>query len=303
MQILNEGGLRLAGAASLAKDSINPLVSVVTVVWNGAHCLEQAIQSVLNQDYPNIEYIVIDGGSTDGTLDIIKKYEGRIDYWVSAKDKGIYDAMNNGIRLCRGEIVGLLNADDQYEPGALSTVSTAYLAAGGGGMILFGAYRVHGKQMLKAALLNSMSQQNGFLGIVRSFKNNFHDSSYVCIAPKLESLMTRPMICHQAVFVSNSLHSEKPYDLRYRFSADYHFLLRSFLAGVTFTNVNHVLVLYSGSGASFQNAWQMYFEKIMIFGELCGYLSLKFAVFLGYSLLEFFKLGVKYLFVATNFRK
>lgn len=91
-----------------------PLISVITVVYNGAKYLDETILSVLNQSYPNIEYIIIDGGSTDGTLDIIKKYENYIDYWISEKDKGIYDAMNKGILISQGSIIGLLNSGDLY---------------------------------------------------------------------------------------------------------------------------------------------------------------------------------------------
>lgn len=91
-----------------------PLITVITVVLNGEKYLEQTIQSVINQTYPNVEYIIIDGGSTDGTLDIIKKYEDKIDYWVSEKDRGIYDAMNKGITVCIGDIIGIINADDFY---------------------------------------------------------------------------------------------------------------------------------------------------------------------------------------------
>lgn len=89
-----------------------PLITVITVVYNGVKYLEETIQSVINQTYPNVEYIIIDGGSTDGTVDIIKKYEDYIDYWVSERDKGIYDAMNKGIMCSTGEIIGIINADD-----------------------------------------------------------------------------------------------------------------------------------------------------------------------------------------------
>jgi len=89
-----------------------PLISIITVVYNGEEYLEETIQSVINQTYKNIEYIIIDGGSSDGTVDIIKKYEKKIDYWVSEKDEGIYDAMNKGIDVARGEFINFMNADD-----------------------------------------------------------------------------------------------------------------------------------------------------------------------------------------------
>lgn len=91
-----------------------PTVSIITVVRNGASTIEGAIESVLNQVYPNIEYIVIDGASTDDTLTAINKYKDKIAHIVSEPDKGIYDAMNKGICLAKGDVVGILNADDFY---------------------------------------------------------------------------------------------------------------------------------------------------------------------------------------------
>ena len=78
-------------------------ISVVTVCYNSVDAIEETMLSVLNQTYPNIEYIIIDGGSTDGTVDIIKKYADRLDYWISEPDKGIYDAMNKGIAVATGD--------------------------------------------------------------------------------------------------------------------------------------------------------------------------------------------------------
>ncbi|MEK7149424.1 MAG: glycosyltransferase family 2 protein [Patescibacteria group bacterium] len=89
-------------------------ISIITVCYNSAKTIKQAIKSVLSQTYSNIEYIVIDGGSTDGTLEIINKYRDKIAKFVSEPDKGIYDAMNKGLKLATGDIIGILNSDDFY---------------------------------------------------------------------------------------------------------------------------------------------------------------------------------------------
>lgn len=90
------------------------MISIITVAYNAKDEIEKTIKSVLEQSYNNIEYIIIDGGSTDGTLEIIKKYEEKIDYWISEPDKGIYDAMNKGIRHAHGLWMNFLNAGDTY---------------------------------------------------------------------------------------------------------------------------------------------------------------------------------------------
>lgn len=108
-----EGGLRTKGYFKKSFDD-KPLISIITVVFNGEKYLEDTIQSVINQTYGNVEYIIIDGGSTDGTLDIIKKYEDKIDYWVSEKDGGIYDAMNKGIDAASGEWLNFMNGGDEF---------------------------------------------------------------------------------------------------------------------------------------------------------------------------------------------
>lgn len=90
----------------------SPLITVITVSYNAASSIEQTIISVINQTYPNIEYIIIDGGSTDGTVEIIKKYADRIAYWVSEPDKGLYNAMNKGVMHSTGEWLNFMNAGD-----------------------------------------------------------------------------------------------------------------------------------------------------------------------------------------------
>jgi len=119
LQKKKQGGLHTKGSFKTSSKQ-EPLVSIITVVYNGERYLEKTIQSVLNQTYDNIEYIIIDGGSSDGTLDIITRYEHAIDYWVSEKDEGIYDAMNKGLQVARGDYIAILNADDYYEQNAVA---------------------------------------------------------------------------------------------------------------------------------------------------------------------------------------
>jgi len=103
-----------------------PLISVVTPTFNSRHTLRETIESIRNQNYPNYEHIVMDGGSKDGTLDILREYPHL--KWISEKDNGHYDAMNRGILKAQGEIVNILNSDDCYRPGTLELVGNAFAA-------------------------------------------------------------------------------------------------------------------------------------------------------------------------------
>ncbi|MEO6731327.1 MAG: glycosyltransferase family 2 protein [Ferruginibacter sp.] len=106
-----------------------PKISIVTPSYNQGHYIEQTIQSIIGQGYPNLEYIIIDGGSTDNTTEVIKKYEQYISLWVSEPDNGQSDAINKGLAKCTGDIFNWINSDDYLEPGALQKIGEAFLNA------------------------------------------------------------------------------------------------------------------------------------------------------------------------------
>jgi glycosyltransferase involved in cell wall biosynthesis len=111
------GGHRLRVAPF--DSSVGPTVSVITAVFNARDCIAACIESVLQQDYPNVEYIIVDADSNDGTIDVIRRYDDDIDIWISEPDSGIFDAWNKGLNLAKGEWIAFLSADDAYVRGAI----------------------------------------------------------------------------------------------------------------------------------------------------------------------------------------
>jgi len=215
-----EGGLRNHGYFKQSHQiEKKPLVSIITIVYNGESHLEETILSVLNQSYDNIEYIIIDGGSTDGTLDIINKYENAIDYWVSEKDAGISDAFNKGISLCTGDIIGIINADDYYELTAIETVANVWTKD---------IDVIHGQM-----------------------RYWFTQTKYIDIEGNHSSIETEMNIHHPASFVSKDCYKKSGLFFKeYKYAMDYELMLRFFKDERKFLYVNILMSSMRAGGES-----------------------------------------------------
>lgn len=200
----------------------SPLISIITVCFNTIETIEQTILSVINQTYPHIEYIIIDGGSTDGTVEIIKKYADRITYWVSEPDKGIYDAMNKGIIRATGSWLSFMNAGDRFaNSNVLDFVFTKKLDS-------------------KIKVI---------------YGNHIVDSNITTITVKSKkvSVFYKEMpFCHQAAFLKNE---NLYYDTNFRIAADYklfRYIYKKYGAN-SFVKINEIVAIFDDSGISSTN--------------------------------------------------
>lgn len=208
----------------------SPVVTIITVVFNGVGTLERTIQSVLSQQVKGLEYIIVDGGSTDGTLDIIRKYETHLSKWHSGPDNGIYDAMNKGVGMASGEWIGFINADDHYAPGAVRRVLAAVLNRPGINVV-HGDIMIHygdGKTKVKRA------KQSGFL------------------------LKYWEMVLnHPSFFVRRSCYRSRPFDPNFKVSGDHLWTLAAWTDDRSqFLYIPEVLSHFNMGGASTTNSLQ-----------------------------------------------
>lgn len=245
-----EGGIKSLDAFKAQPDEGVPLVSVITVVFNGEATIEQTIKSVLAQSYSNIEYIVIDGGSTDGTLDIIRKYENNISYWISEPDKGIYDAMNKGVSLSTGKIVALLNADDYYSSNnSISLVMNSVLS--------YANIIYYGDAIIQYDDLGIESFKKGLLDLTKGMTLT-HQSMFVC----------------KDVYEKNGL-----YSTNYKYAADFEFALRMYLLGIPYVYLPHPLVNFRYGSSSDKYFHKSYTEVFFIIYKGRGFIySMRYAV-------------------------
>ncbi len=186
-------------------------ISIITPSFNQAQFIERTIQSVLAQNYPNLEYIVIDGGSTDGTVEILKKYADRI-IWKSEKDRGQSDAINKGLKLATGDIVAYLNSDDTYEPKTLQKVADYFSNPPAGGQTAKWAYG-------KCKIIDETDQE---IRKPITWYKNFLLKKY-----SYSKLLSENFISQPAVFWKREIHSELGFfNENEHFCMDYEFWLK-----------------------------------------------------------------------------
>ena len=218
-------------------------VSVVTVAYNEIENIERTLKSVLSQTFPEIEYVVIDGGSTDGTVDVIKKYANRLSYWISERDGGLYFGMNKGLDKCTGDYVIFCNAGDVFASEDVLEKMVVMVEKDGGADLVFGdsASDVNGLCMVRKA--------HG-LGFMRFGMPTAH-----------EAMLYKMVLIHEL---------RLRYDTSYRIAADYKFTYQFVNAHKISCSVNIPVVVFSMGGISTSNQWSGLKEMSRVRREVGG---------------------------------
>lgn len=228
----------------------NPIISIITVVFNSKNLIEKTIQSVINQPYEEKELIIIDGGSSDGTVDIIKKYQEKISFWKSEPDKGLYDAMNKGLLAANGDYVIFINSGDVLEKNILSKI---FFRRGTDVDVFYGE-------------TNLVNEKGELLG-TRS-KLTTRKLPKVLTWKKLKYGM---VVCHQSIFVKRAI--APLYELNYRCSADLEWVIQSLKRSAKIENTNLIISNYLVGGFSSSNQKRCIKERFKIYIKHYGVLD------------------------------
>lgn len=228
---------------------VHPKFSIITVTYNAGAVLEDTIQSVITQTYRNVEYIIVDGGSKGHTLDIINRYREHIHTLVSEPDKGLYDAMNKGIRLATGDYLCFLNAGDELHEDDTLQLMVHSITGTELPDVLYGETAIVDEEghFLRMRRLSAPENLNW-----KSFKDGM-------------------LVCHQAFFPRREL--AEPYDLRYRFSADFDWCIRIMKKSHTLHNTHLTLIDYLNEGMTTRNHRASLHERFRIMCRHYGYPS------------------------------
>lgn len=240
-----EGGKRLRGDTRENRPDA-PLVTIITVCFNSAKTIEQTFHSVRNQTYGNVEYVVVDGGSSDGTVDLLKAHDDLIDYYVSEPDQGLYYAMNKGIELAQGELIVILNSDDWFCTDAVEALVEAKSYSGCD---------------FTGALARYVDEKKGQSEVLRPMP--FDDSVYF-----------RMPLRHETMLIPAWLYNKVgPYDTDYRIIADRDYTARLFDVGATYYEVPRALLNFRTTGVSSTNISLLNTEKDMLLKKEFPFLS------------------------------
>lgn len=221
---------------------MKPKISIITVCYNSEAHLEEAIQSVINQSYGNKEYIIIDGGSTDGTLKIIEKYNDKIDYFVSEPDKGISDAFNKGIKAATGDVIGICNSDDILAKGVLNFVAEAY------------------EEDVDIYRMNE---------IIRDFTTEEEFLLKPTLEFPLKPYNAQP--CHMGCFITKRAYAKYGnYDIKFRYCMDVELLRRFTYKGAKYKYIPKVSGYFRKGGVSSSSERKMRTERKLIVSRYGG---------------------------------
>ncbi len=238
-----------------------PLISIITVVFNSEKYLEETIRSIALQNSQNFEYIIIDGGSTDGTIDIIKKNETIIQTWISEPDKGLYDAMNKGLRMANGEYVWFINSGDKLYDNQTILKIEGIIDSNNSPDIVYG----------ETVIIDELDNEIG----LRRLKTPENLST--------ESLINGLVVCHQSFLIKRNKASE--YNLKYRIAADYDWVLKGVKNATNIKNSHQILSRYLDNGFSKNNIPKALKERFGIMAREFG----------------FFRTFFKHLIIGTRF--
>lgn len=228
--------------------------SIVTITFNAVHTLERTIESVIRQTYTNVEYVVIDGGSKDGTTDIIKRFAPYISFWLSEPDKGLYDAMNKAMAHCTGDYIVYLNAGDKFATETLLADIADRIHKAGKGLpdVVYG----------DTAIVDDKGEYMGMRQHRTPEQLTWH------------SFRQGMLVCHQAFFAKRSL--VEPYDLQYRFSADFDWCIRILKKSSYTLHTHTILIHYLNEGVTTRNHRASLKERFRIMAHHYGWLSTVF---------------------------
>jgi glycosyltransferase involved in cell wall biosynthesis len=224
------------------------LISIITVTYNAEKYLERTIRSITAQTYPHIEYLIIDGGSTDGTLDIVRKYETHVQYWISEPDQGLYDAMNKGLARATGEYVWFMNAGDEiYAADTLERIARRFPENGD---VYYG----------DALFVNEQHEELGLRSLLTPHRLPAQLS--------WQDMRLGMVVCHQSFIARRRI--APPYEPRFRYSADVDWEIKCLKRAEKVVFVNAVVSRYLTGGFSRKHLRKSLLDRYAVLREHFG---------------------------------